>query len=414
VAGMKKGLRDGLRPLRDELDQYLGQQYGEIGKESLAAWKKSAQPFHWFIEFYTVMKTGGFDVIIGNPPYVEYSKIKPLYTLNSYKTETCGNLHAFVLERCYTLAQKGVSVGLIVPMSAISSDRMAPLQTHVVKCFQNVWLSHFSERPAQLFIGARPMLTIIIAGSKSRLESLHSTTLHRWYSYTRETLFETMRYCGVPAEAMKSYSLPKFGVSCDVTITAKILKSKNTVNSIMRKVSPFVVLYNRSFLYWFKSFTFAPKFFAEGSGKKESDDHQKSLYTDSEEDRAVLCALLNSSLIYWYTIKYSNGREVTKEAISEFPLDLSEMQSSTRTRLVELCHALMHDLQKDSKIKNTFYKGVGTVTYQEFFFGPSKPIIDKIDAELARHFHFSADELDFLINYDVKYRLGRGNETEGD
>jgi hypothetical protein len=62
VAGMKQGLREGLKPLREELDTYLGQQYGKIGKESLAAWKKTAQPFHWFIEFYTVMKASGFDV----------------------------------------------------------------------------------------------------------------------------------------------------------------------------------------------------------------------------------------------------------------------------------------------------------------------------------------------------------------
>ena len=38
-------------------------------------WLKSHQPFHWLAEFYQIIKgNGGFDVIIGNPPYVEYSK----------------------------------------------------------------------------------------------------------------------------------------------------------------------------------------------------------------------------------------------------------------------------------------------------------------------------------------------------
>ena len=39
-------------------------------------WLKSHQPFHWFVEFYGMMQQGGFDVIIGNPPYVEYSKVR--------------------------------------------------------------------------------------------------------------------------------------------------------------------------------------------------------------------------------------------------------------------------------------------------------------------------------------------------
>ncbi len=41
-------------------------------EEAFAQWKASHQPFHWFVEFYGIMHGGGFDVIIGNPPYVEY------------------------------------------------------------------------------------------------------------------------------------------------------------------------------------------------------------------------------------------------------------------------------------------------------------------------------------------------------
>ena len=33
---------------------------------------------------------------------------------------------------------------------------------------------------------------------------------------------------------------------------------------------------------------------------------------------------------------------------------------------------------------------------------------------LAKHYGFTAEELDFIINYDIKYRLGRdgGDEEE--
>lgn len=44
----------------------------------------------------------------------------------------------------------------------------------------------------------------------------------------------------------------------------------------------------------------------------------------------------------------------------------------------------------------------------------SKPIIDEIDRALARHYGLSDEELDFIINYDVKYRMGAsaGEEDE--
>ena len=38
-----------------------------------------------------------------------------------------------------------------------------------------------------------------------------------------------------------------------------------------------------------------------------------------------------------------------------------------------------------------------------------KPIIDKIDRVLAKHYGFTDEELDFIINYDIKYRMGLGN-----
>jgi hypothetical protein len=68
---MKKALRERLKPLRDDLDQQLAYQYGKVSKDATAKWKKDAEPFHWFIEFYSGMASGGFDVIIGNPAYVE-------------------------------------------------------------------------------------------------------------------------------------------------------------------------------------------------------------------------------------------------------------------------------------------------------------------------------------------------------
>src|SRR3989440_2786076 len=102
MAEMKQQVRSQLQALNDELDRYLAGEYGIDRsnipnkveyEERFTQWRQSHQPFHWFVEFYGIMKNGGFDVIIGNPPYVEYSKVRKEYMILGYETESCGNLY---------------------------------------------------------------------------------------------------------------------------------------------------------------------------------------------------------------------------------------------------------------------------------------------------------------------------------
>lgn len=45
---------------------------------------------------------------------------------------------------------------------------------------------------------------------------------------------------------------------------------------------------------------------------------------------------------------------------------------------------------------------------ETFPFAASKPIIDEIDTVLAEHYGFTEEELDFIVNYDIKYHMGLG------
>ena len=52
----------------------------------------------------------------------------------------------------------------------------------------------------------------------------------------------------------------------------------------------------------------------------------------------------------------------------------------------------------------------GKAEVDQFSVAPCKPIIDKIDLVLAQHYGFTDEELDFIINYDIKYRMGLRND----
>ena len=49
----------------------------------------------------------------------------------------------------------------------------------------------------------------------------------------------------------------------------------------------------------------------------------------------------------------------------------------------------------------------GDVRFQQFFPNKSKQIIDRIDYLLGIHFGFTSNQLDFIINYDIKNRMGK-------
>ena len=63
-------------------------------------------------------------------------------------------------------------------------------------------------------------------------------------------------------------------------------------------------------------------------------------------------------------------------------------------------------------------KQTGRTETQSFKIQKSKPILDEIDRVLARRYELTDAELDFVLNYDIKYRLGlageASNEAEGD
>ena len=49
---------------------------------------------------------------------------------------------------------------------------------------------------------------------------------------------------------------------------------------------------------------------------------------------------------------------------------------------------------------------------QYYYIKQSKVIIDEIDQTLGKHYGFSPEEFDFIINYDIKYRMGKELEEE--
>jgi hypothetical protein len=82
--------------------------------------------------------------------------------------------------------------------------------------------------------------------------------------------------------------------------------------------------------------------------------------------------------------------------------------------LADLGERLQTSLTANVEYKTIHTRDGSEIAYAEFFVSESKPIIDDIDRALAEHYSFTDEELDFIINYDIKYRMGQDDgEQEG-
>jgi len=87
-----------------------------------------------------------------------------------------------------------------------------------------------------------------------------------------------------------------------------------------------------------------------------------------------------------------------------------ECDIDTIKQLSKLVKEFLVDLRHNAK-KVAYNKNNGITEYEQYFPRYSKHIIDEIDKVLAKHYGFTEEELDFIINYDIKYRMG--SELEG-
>ena len=74
--------------------------------------------------------------------------------------------------------------------------------------------------------------------------------------------------------------------------------------------------------------------------------------------------------------------------------------------LTQLASILEEDLNNNKQRLITNKKSGDINESYAFQKKKSKPIIDEIDNVLAKHYGFTDEELDYIINYDIKYRMG--------
>ena len=395
----KADLRLKFESLSNALDRYLATEYGIRHSDTATydAWCVSHQPFHWFVEFYGIMSKGGFDVVIGNPPYVEYRKVKSNYSVRGYATEQCANLYAFVMEQSSQLLCESGCYGMIVPAGVLGLGETRPLRDILFARFPNVLCSTYAIRPSKLFEGVDQRLCIVLANSASAGEAIKTTRYHHWNAEERSYLFALLSYVG-SYQHSRLHRVPQLGspMASQVLVRLERMASKVVGSYYAQKQQGSLLHYHRSPRYWIRAMNFEQYF--RSATRSRSVHHFRNLYFGDARTAKSIGTLLNSSLFFLWFVTIGNGRNITGEDVTEFPVG----NLSDRLDCSGLFDELMDDYRRHAIVRHRV-----DAEFQEFYPSKSKKVIDQIDRVLAEHYGFTDEELDFIINYDIKYRIGR-------
>ena len=406
----KSTLRQRFGELENELNDFLAAEYG-MKKADVRNWKASHKPFHWLSDFHRIMAGGGFDVVIGNPPWKEYAAVRKDYSVRGYATLPCGNLHGMTTERAIALATDRGRISFIVQLPLTSSSRMTSVRSVLRNSCAFISVIPFDDRPGKLFDGLEHCRSVVFTCQKSAAGAVSEfvSRYQRWPTEFRPHLFPLVGYASKGDRKLFGDLFAKIGSSTAASVREKLESSVKKVLGVTlsRGVTKNFIFYQEATQYWTKA-TLGLPYYAK-NGRVRAPAHGRYLYFDDEALANAASAVLNSSLFYLYFIAFSDCFHLSDTLVSNFPVPGALLADK---RLAKLNEELMGNLTHNAVRKTIETKDGDKISYAEFYAGASKPIIDRIDAALARHYGFTDEELDFIVNYDIEYRLGADVDEE--
>lgn len=323
-----------------------------------------------------------FDIILGNPPYVEDSKS------TSNPKNKFGNVYANVLDNSSQQLKESGVLGYVIPLSYVSTPRMKKIRNVLSKQLDEQYILSYSDRPDCLFTSVHQKLNVFFAKKTSEKKSYFTGNYQYWYKDEREKLFDETY--AIKNNNITENFIPKLGNQNDVAIFEKVFSTGQ--DSITEKycIDGESIYLNMRATFWIKAFL---------------NEHKSSEYKQLTFDnnfRYLMMCLFNSSLFWWYWVCISDCWHITNKELSSFRVPTKFSHQTVKSLALKL----------ENKLEDT-KKFVGTKqTEYEYKHKDCIDIIHEIDNYISELYGLTAEENLYIKNFKLRYRLGGGKKNE--
>lgn len=322
---------------------------------------------------------GEFNIIIGNPPYVEDSK-SGLCLNDKY-----GNIYANVLRNASNKLEPNGSMGFVIPLSYVSTPRMKRIRSDLFSTLPEQYILSYADRPDCLFDSVHQKLCVLIGKNRKSERRVYTSNYHYWYKDERENLFLDTQV--IKNNFWMDDYIPKLGNDYDKVIFKKVIMSKQNISvyETSRNGEESVFL-NRREAFWMKAYrTFV-----------DNPEYKVFSYNTAGEADYCYC-LINSSLFWWYWICVSDCWHVSKELNGFRAPQIKDYEMATR----------MANSLRDKLEATKVYVGTRQTEY-EYKHKLCLHEIHAIDDFINAAFGLSEDESSYIKEFALRYRTSGG------
>ena len=393
------------RSINDSVKRYIRQQGLHPSAElRLSSLDPSANQefFLWHTWFKDIFDQGGFNIVVGNPPYgAKYSdKCKKYYkekyiTAKTITGKQKGSLDTFTLfiEHGYNILKEEGNLAFIVPIAITSSDSLSGVHRILLEKCDNVYVSSYAARPKPVFDRAFINTSILLFTKTGKgCRHVFSTKMYRRNAdkFNLQYLVDHLQFTDV-----KTYMLygriPKIGNDVEKSILNKINNHKKLSAFYDLKGTP--IYYRTTGGRYFKVVTNYPT----GSTK------EKPLFFNKRFANSIGC-VLSSSLSFWFYQIYSNNLDWKTYEIDNFTLPF--LSDKNIAGLEKLYKKYLDDIEMNANVRVSTGESKYLVdTFKEYKIVRSKSIIDEIDDYIGPLYGLTQNEIEFIKNYEIEFRM---------
>lgn len=326
-------------------------------------------------------KCDKYDIVIGNPPYVEDSKSL------SVPIVKYGNIYANVLDNAAFHLNNGGVMGFVIPLSYVSTPRMKKIREKLCSHIAEQYILSYSDRPDCLFTSVHQKLCVIFGRNIDKEQTIYTSNYRYWYKEEREELFHSTEV--VKNKFVGSDFIPKLGTQTDSNVYKKIQTYKTELIKLLENSGNSVFLNMRA-AFWIKAFL------SQHTGAEYKE------FKCENQDYANFCmCLLNSSLFWWYWICVSDCWHITRKELIGFKVP-DVVDFNVTNRLVNLLEQKLEDTKVFVGTKQTEY---------EYKHKECVDIIHEIDDFINALYGLTDEESIYIKNFSYRYRIGGGAEN---
>ncbi len=258
-----------------------------------------------------------FEVVIGNPPYVECEPSG----FARFKTAASGNLYALVLERSLELLAPGGRWGFVVPLSLTFSEYLDSTRRLVEESAARLWYASFDNIPDRLFPGGKEStntsranqqrITVVLArGCTGAREAPRrfATALLRWRASERTRLFGELPWAEVTSlPSVRGWPKVSGAGARLLEAVAGWGRLGEHLAARPRKARHRLVV-PKTAAYYVAAYE-----------DEKARSKQMIFGFDDAEDAAIARVLLNSNFFFWWFRVFGDAFDVTRWLVESCP-----------------------------------------------------------------------------------------------